>query len=532
MSKAGITAATLLGREVQIDFGPLFAALLDLAWQTLTHDPADALEQIMTRVLPERGMFGSLERTQHQVAALVGRAAHRAILDLVVHHIHLFADPIAHRSAHDDSARSGDDANDVRIVFDLASVSFAEPERTPFVSALQGRLEAWLAWRGLTDTVAETVSTRLGEYYAAALSCEWSDDKADDPDIARFLALVSMPVQWRYPGWRKHLALIKRRPHEPLLGECFSLAQIYQPPRAWCSQPGTSRIVVDAMTALSGWWVRREPDDILRVLTGAAGRGKSALARMFAARTVETGGFVLAIDFLRLRLKRDVTEAIASYAAAHGWPREVFPSAVHGPLLLIFDNIDDALDRGALTYGALIRFVDDLTRYVCRADRAPAAVMALLVARDTTVAALGSALLPERSCLEIIPYGAVASEPLRDAEPSDLLAIDQRVNWWRAYGRLTGRDYDGIPARLAHRAPSTVEPLNNHLIARAFIEGQIGPDASRVSPSDAYAALVVRAQPRLSELDRISRRRDEGVSRDPLRPLRPRFRIGSCARSR
>ena len=76
-------------------------------------------------------------------------------------------------------------------------------------------------------------------------------------------------------------------------------------------------------------------------------------------------------------------------------------------------------------------------------------------------------------------------------DPKGLLKKDLRQNWWRKYGTLSGRSYDGLPGELNRPdlAEITGQPLLNFLVALSFTRGRLN-FASDINLNVVYSDLV------------------------------------------
>jgi hypothetical protein len=92
--------------------------------------------------------------------------------------------------------------------------------------------------------------------------------------------------------------------------------------------------------------------------------------------------------------------------------------------------------------------------------------------------------------LFLLPYRST-KEDSRYVDPNKLLETDLRHQWWQTYGRLTGKDYGGLPSQLARPDLDEItgQPLLNYLLALSFTRGKI--DFSKdVNLNLIYADLV------------------------------------------
>lgn len=513
MSESKPTAVSLLDREVKVDLKTLFKALSKFALGVVTRNT----DEVVKQAIDTAAAFGLTtpagpDRAREHAAILVARALNRGIGELIGDHIHLFGyDPLVRRPDLVPTTAPTVDPDDISVTFELDSDLFDKPERAPFVEALHHSLKAWLVYHHLTDAAASTIAVRLGHYYAAALAREWRDNDSAYPDVADFLASAATPIEERHRDWRNYLAAIRRRPHEPLFADSFSLAQVYQPLRAWYAEGGDDdliderrgqecvltrpvkrRIVVDAMATLGEWVARRDARDPVRVVAGGPGAGKTSLARMFAATRAEAGERVLFVELHRFPLADDLERAINTYARRAGLRHEVLDYLDATPLLLVFDGLDELSIRGSAGAGAVTRLVEELRVQLKAWNGNGIKVRALLLGREVVVQALGHHFKMEGQLLSLLPYWVPKELRHHYHDPVKQLAIDQRDGWWQSYGRCTGLGYQSLPSSLARVAELTTEPLLNYLVALALISGEVDFSDADTSLTDVYDSFVAQ----------------------------------------
>jgi uncharacterized protein YjbI with pentapeptide repeats len=73
----------------------------------------------------------------------------------------------------------------------------------------------------------------------------------------------------------------------------------------------------------------------------------------------------------------------------------------------------------------------------------------------------------------------------------ELLATDQRADWWQRYGRVSGKGYQGLPGELARQdlEEITAQPLLNYLVALGYGRGKLAFQGE-VNLNDIYADLL------------------------------------------
>ncbi len=95
--------------------------------------------------------------------------------------------------------------------------------------------------------------------------------------------------------------------------------------------------------------------------------------------------------------------------------------------------------------------------------------------RDLAVQANRTHFPQEGQILHVIPYVQSNYEKKKQTyiDDSKLLATDQRQDWWRAYGKLKGKNYDSLPKELDRENlfEITAQPLLNYLVALTYDSG-------------------------------------------------------------
>jgi hypothetical protein len=103
----------------------------------------------------------------------------------------------------------------------------------------------------------------------------------------------------------------------------------------------------------------------------------------------------------------------------------------------------------------------------------------LISGREVVVQENESEFRRPRQILTLLPYWIsrqtedrryVVQDGEEYYDPEKLLQKDLRQKWWKNYGALTGRDYNGLPNELDRDdlTEVTAQPLLNYLVALSF----------------------------------------------------------------
>jgi hypothetical protein len=300
----------------------------------------------------------------------------------------------------------------------------------------------------------------------------------------------------RIIGKRAYFEWLEEQPGKHLLGEDNAprLEQVYIFPRAYYEkkpvkskrerptqdEARTERYIVDLEDELNAWLDKADPKDAVRVIAGEPGSGKSSFVTMFAAKHVARGDSALVVPLHRIGHDFDsnLSEAIEHVIDNDGLLAE---NPIDGndnePWLIIFDGLDEleALENGKNVAEVFYRQVKGYILDKNYAKDKPR-FNVLLSGRTLIVQSVQSQFSHE-AVLELMPF--YISKNYRDKNPwlkdkdydeHPLLKHDQRKEWWCEYGKVTGKQYEGLPKELdsPDLAEITAQPLLNYLVAMSY----------------------------------------------------------------
>jgi len=355
----------------------------------------------------------------------------------------------------------------------LEKTFFSRPSQLPVVHDIAANFATWLTESGTERMAVKTAQRNVVDFFSGAIDAAWREGEAMWEPIRKALDMPFVEAKRRDAVWRAYHESLTRLPDEPLFDEAFSLADIYVPPRCTVYFGGAETPeLVDAEEELENWARRTIDRDALRVISGEPGSGKSSFVTMYAATTASRGDVdVLFIPLYLFELGEYLEESVTRFAASSAALPDPFETGARR-LLLIFDGVDELEMQGRHGIEVARDFVERLAQLLRRRNTKGVRLLAIVTGREILIQSIGGAI--DRSRLMTLqPFYLPSPERFR-GDP-EIGRIDQRQEWWRRYGALKGKPYDGLPPPLAREELNelTSQPLLNHLVALSFERGQV-----------------------------------------------------------
>ncbi|MDS4060573.1 MAG: pentapeptide repeat-containing protein, partial [Candidatus Contendobacter sp.] len=389
---------------------------------------------------------------------------------------------------------------------------FDHPERFGLLADFKPGFGHWLRGLGLDSGSAAALAERLPDRFTLALHGEWLKEPERFAIIGKAIDSPFTRAVGRRRHWLQYAAWLREQVNGRMFGEAFGLRQVYVPLRAYYVEkpkdetepvdrpvPGCEenrRIVVDLHQTLTEWVKHRKPQNLVRVVSGGPGSGKSSFCKMLAAELADT--LDIPILYCPLHLidpQADLIQAVASFVTQD---RYLQGSPLDGKdgedrLLVIFDGLDELAMQGRAASEVAQGFVDEVLR---KADAFAAQGLRrqfLISGRDLAVQANASRLRHPGQVLHVLPYQINEREREGYEDSKNLLAEDQRDLWWQRYGRASGKDFAAMPEelRLENLAEITRQPLLNYLIALSHGRNRL--DFTRETTLNAIYADLLQA---------------------------------------
>jgi uncharacterized protein YjbI with pentapeptide repeats len=511
---------SVLYKPVKADFKDLFKALAKGIGHTATGKwvelGADAVEALSALGLTtEPGELAFL---------LIRRSSTLALFELVGDSASQF--PVA-ASSRGEAIVAGLDFT-IEENESIVDTKFLDrPAESSVVGAVQALLEEWLKKLGLENPSAKAIASRLPAYFVYALNQEWRRNAKAYSPLLDALDTPFTKAGEREWAWAEYAALLQRRIEEPVFDEPFSLSQIFvslsafyqtdvfrsdvEVERLGLEEQKRRAVVTLLEDELSHWLDSRDPQDVIRVISGGPGSGKSSFARVFAARISQTypNLRVLFVPLHLMDASKDLVDEVGRFVRDEGVlpGNPLDPDSPESNLLIIFDGLDELASQGKAAAEVARAFVREVEKTVERRNQQAVRLRILLSGRELVVQENESEFRRPRQILNLLPYytslsgeykeDVIVHEGTEYKDATRLLQRDLRQDWWRNYGTITGKGFKDLPKELARADLDeiTAQPLLNYLVALSFTREKL--DFTKdINLNSIYADLVAAVHER------------------------------------
>ena len=127
-------------------------------------------------------------------------------------------------------------------------------------------------------------------------------------------------------------------------------------------------------------------------------------------------------------------------------------------MLVIFDGLDELASQGKAAADIARGFVREIEKTVERRNQQVVRLRVLLSERKLVVQENESEFRRPRQILNLLPYftplsvkyenDVVVQDEIEYEDTAKLLQRDARQEWWKNYGALTGKHFEGLPKEL------------------------------------------------------------------------------------
>ncbi|MFH0995920.1 MAG: pentapeptide repeat-containing protein [Pseudomonadota bacterium] len=415
--------------------------------------------------------------------------------------------------------------NELDITLENANVNidssfFHFPKSLNILEDYESVLISWLEAFGLNTAQARSFASRLGTYFVYAIHNEWQKHPQIYNPIREALDTPLTDAAELEMDWQRYIAYLDRQVDEGMMGEPFSLRQIYIPLTAYCFKNDEHQeinqfdvnlkarcsseniIVVDLMEEIQRWLLHGKKKNAIRVISGGPGCGKSSFAKMIAANVASKNKHrVVYIPLHLFDPLADIREAMGKYFAETGFLR-------HNPFtnnngvsrtLAVFDGLDELSMQGKESQTVAEEFIRHLSTFVEIRNTKQLSLQVLLTGRTIFIQSNQAHFRDSKQILHIMPYstgstrlignyniefskynGALSNledlfKSRSKLEYEDGIEENQRSKWWQAYGNASGFGYEDFPKELDRDEliELTQQPLLNYLVALCYNRGKI-----------------------------------------------------------
>lgn len=510
-------------KPLQADFKGLFKSLT----KAIGHTSTGKWEELGNDAVEGLSAIGLASEPAELAFLLIHRSVTRALFDLI-------GESASQHLA--DEKKSAEDIEEKLNFFisfgniKLDKKFFERPAELPFLNELKPMLQVWLERHGVESHVAISVTDRLPAYFVYSLNQEWRKNVKSYRPLIDCLETPFSKAGDREWSWTAYAALLQRRIDESVFDESFSLRQIYVSLNAYYlenkNEKGQDdcldrhgeerrRVVVRLEAELEAWLNNPSAQDAIRVLSGGPGSGKSSFARIFAARIASSGKLkILYIPLHLIDPTKDLVDEVGRFVCDEGVlehnPLDINTSESN--LLIVFDGLDELASQGKAAAETARAFIREVDRTVERRNSGSVRLRVVFCGREVVVQDNESEFRRPRQVLNLLPYitqkqdkpglrHTQLSEKFHD--PTEILKKDLRQEWWKNYGRLSGKNFNGLPKELMRPdlEEITAQPLLNYLVALSYTREKIN-FKQNVNINEVYKDLVCAVHERGYEKSR------------------------------
>lgn len=368
---------------------------------------------------------------------------------------------------------------------------FNHPTNHPFVTKIKPYLKEFITLCGFSEIEASNILIRFDGYFVYSLASEWQSNYKFYQQLQESLKTPFDEAAKREYEWELNSSHLERQINKPVFSESFSLKQIYVPLRAYYLQsPKThktsaeiseeqrktekQKIAIDLEQHLLKWLSKEDKKDAIRIIRGGPGCGKSSFLKIFAAKLASIGEHVLFIPLHRFEIKDELDNAVNSFLK---YDRIVTFNPFEGPqkLVLIFDGLDELSMQGKALSELAQAFLREVERKVTNYNSAKLRLQIIVSGRDVIVQQNENDFRKDGGILALLPYYLNNEEKQGITDKENILALDQRNEWWVRYGSLNEKKYSQLPEELSKPDIDeiTSQPLLNYLVALSYERGKV-----------------------------------------------------------
>ena len=368
---------------------------------------------------------------------------------------------------------------------------FECPKKLPVVEAIRATLLNWFTKGfGMNEAQAQLITAQFSSKFVFALKNQW---QSYHEKYAVLEGIIKTPFDKaceREQSWLNYKAWLKEQTNKKIFGETFSLKELYIPVRAYYERTVENnynegfgrerreekeRIAVKLEDELQSWLKAEEPHDAIRMIIGGPGSGKSSFTQMFAAHLIEQLNLsVLFIPLDQFTFSRDLVYDVGQFI-------HYVPSLDHNPLdlqngepqlLIIFDGLDELDRQGQVGTDTAQQFVRNVKKQVKNFNMSGTQLQVLISSRELAVQTSMYEFRKTEQILYLLPYVLTKEEQKKYFDHNGYLKEDQRRQWWKNYGKASGKGYSDMPEVLRGEElrEITRQPLLNYLVALSYTD--------------------------------------------------------------
>lgn len=370
---------------------------------------------------------------------------------------------------------------------------FNQPYNFLLLDLIQAPLTQLLEPFLSTPYQAKAIASRLPSYFVFSLDKEWRERANEYTVLFEHISTPFTQASQREQEWRLYSAWLTKQIDEPMFLEAFGLRQVYVPQLAYYQQRSNSteasyqdeqveKVVIDLEEDLEIWLKSEDKTDAIRIISGGPGSGKSSFAKVFAARQSAQHHRVLFVPLHQFDPTGNLETALSNFIKYDSFLsfNPLNPQNISERILIIFDGLDELALQGRIAMEVAQDFIREVQRKVERYNLRETLLKVLITSREIVVQHNSSEFRQSRQILHLLPY--FTPENTHDIEsvekyidPHQKMKRDRRQDWWRQYGIVGGKGYEGMPWELnqGNLIEITAQPLLNYLVALSYAQGKL-----------------------------------------------------------
>jgi uncharacterized protein YjbI with pentapeptide repeats len=422
---------------------------------------------------------------------LIRKSLIRALVDLSLEHRQFL------RENEESLAESFGEHADLILDAEYVSIDqqfFRRPGDLPVLRKVEVLYRQLLVKQGFHEQIATNITNRIRSYFVFALIDEWRRNTQLYQSILTYLSTPFADAGEQEEAWIHYYAILEKQINEPLMGDIFTLEQIYVPLSACYegsilpadfgfplddTEYSRRKIIVDVADYFDDWLNTADKRDALKIVSGGPGAGKSSFMKIFAARIAKQRRCrLLLIPLHKIDFRTSLSQAISDFIKNTGLQitNPLENSSPQERVLLLFDGLDELAMQGNLAVDAARKFIQEIDRTIHVKNHYfdEARYQAIVCGRELVVQHCASELRATGQVLNLLPY-VILNQADYELADGLLLAQDKRHLWWQRYALATGKRYFGVPEVLQRvdLDEITAQPLLNYLVALSYERNRI-----------------------------------------------------------
>ena len=462
-------------------------AIVNISIQNYTSIPSDIIDTISDSF--------KLENSPEQIGwRLIHRSLFDSLVSLIVESNHHLERDDIDVSVLDSQLNKLFEKKDYSIGIDF----FTSPQKLNLLDDIKPILKKYLGYFDFEKHEITNILTRLDGYFVLSLRKEWGKNPEFYTTLSSIITTPFDTAVEKEIEWNNYFVDIEREVLKPVFSESFSLQQVYIPLRACYKQQKAktknedfetlkdrdekdkeTKIVVDAEQYLCNWIDKADKADCIRIIHGGPGSGKSSFLKVFAANLAKKKQKVLFIPLHRFDIEGKLDDAIKSFLRYDKYFSYdvINDKNTDDKIILLFDGLDELSMQGKALTEVAQSFLREVKDCATNFNNRNLKLQIIISGRDVIVQQNEKDFRNEGQLLRLLPYYFTKNEKENEkfVDKAKLLNIDQREEWWKKYGIISGNKYKGLPEELRTREIDeiTAQPLLNFLVALTYQSGNL-----------------------------------------------------------